>query len=69
MKKQLTHDNRLLKIHQLHLGLYARIGKRLGVSPSYVSRVANGQRENKRIMEALIGELRKLATSLLTLQI
>jgi len=54
-------DERLLKIHQLHLGLYARISKQLGVTASYVSRVARGERQSERVTAALVRELRKLS--------
>lgn len=60
MGSQNSDGERLLELHQLHLGLYARVGKKLGVSPSYVSRVANGTRENPKIRAALLTELRKL---------
>jgi transcriptional regulator with XRE-family HTH domain len=55
-----SNDERLLEVHQLHLGLYARVAKRLSVTPSYVSRVARGQRENDKVTAQLLDELRKL---------
>ena len=54
-------DERLLKIHQLHLGLYARISTQLGVTASYVSRVARGERQSERVTASLVRELRKLS--------
>lgn len=42
------------------LGLYARVAKKLSVSPSYVSRVAQGKRINERIKAQLFNELRKI---------
>ena len=53
-------DARLLQLHQLHLGLCARLGQKLKVSSGYVSRVANGKRDNPKIMAALLAALRKL---------
>ncbi len=53
-------DARLLHLHKLHLGLYVRVGRKLKVSPGYVSRVANGNRDSPKIMAALMTELCKL---------
>jgi hypothetical protein len=50
----------LLKAHKLHLGLYCRVAKKLDVDPSYVSRVATGNRENMKVRRALLDEFRKL---------
>ena len=53
----------LLRIHKLHLGLYARVATELGVSPSYVSLVANGIRRSKKIHRVLIQEIAKIHAS------
>lgn len=50
----------LLKRHQLHDGLYARVAKKLNVDCSYVSRVARGERESPGILYALLKELRRI---------
>jgi len=50
---------RLLKIYAIQRGLFSRIAKRLKVDPSYVSRVANGQRKSERIRHAIEAELAK----------
>jgi transcriptional regulator with XRE-family HTH domain len=55
---------RLLKVHKLHLGLYARVAEDLGVSPSYVSLVANGMRRSERIRRVLVQEIAKVHASL-----
>jgi hypothetical protein len=55
-----SNDERLLQLHQRHLGLYARVGKTLRCSPSYVSRVASGQRNNDKVTAQLLSELRKM---------
>jgi transcriptional regulator with XRE-family HTH domain len=41
-------------------GVYARVAKKMGVSPSYVSRVARGKRESAEVLRALEAELRRL---------
>jgi hypothetical protein len=46
------HDNALLKAHRLHAGIYRRVATKLGVDPSYVSRVAAGEREEPEIRRA-----------------
>lgn len=53
-------DERLLEEHRLHLGLYARVAKRLKIHPSYVSRVVRGGRISPKVMSAVLKELRKL---------
>ncbi len=60
MNDQNRDAKRLLEKHRLHLGLYARLSKKLQVTPSYISHVANGKRNNPKIMAALLAELRKL---------
>jgi hypothetical protein len=49
-----------LKWHRLHLGLYARIAKRLRINPSYVSRVARGKRQSDDVKKALLQELSRI---------
>jgi hypothetical protein len=61
MNQQTSDAQRLLALHQRHLGLYARVGEKLKVSPGYISRVARGERQSKKVMAALISELRKLS--------
>lgn len=53
-------NTKLLKRAALFRGLYARVAKQLGVDPSYVSRVARGQRRNADVENALIAEVRRL---------
>jgi transcriptional regulator with XRE-family HTH domain len=50
-----------LKWHRLHLGLYARVAKRLHVNPSYVSRVARGKRQSDDVKKALLQELGRIS--------
>ena len=53
----------LLRVHKQHLGLYARVASDLGVSPSYVSLVANGIRRSEKIHRVLIHEIAKIHSS------
>jgi transcriptional regulator with XRE-family HTH domain len=41
-------------------GLFSRVAKKLGIDPSYVSRVANGHRSNDAIEKAIETELNKV---------
>ena len=47
----------LLAWHGLFRGLYSRVAKRLGMDPSFVSRVARGERRSAKIERALRDEL------------
>jgi predicted transcriptional regulator len=47
----------LLKWHRMHHGIYARVARRLEVDPSFVSRVANGERNSNSIETALVSEI------------
>ena len=49
----------LLRWHKRHLGLYARVADKLGVSPSYVSLVASGRRDSDKVTAALSHELER----------
>jgi hypothetical protein len=40
-------------------GLYNRVAQKLGCDPSYVSRVARGERSSKAISEALRAEIQQ----------
>ena len=46
--------------YELYRGLHSRIAKRLGVSRSYVWRVAHGERNSTRVETALKKELARL---------
>jgi transcriptional regulator with XRE-family HTH domain len=50
-------DQHLLHLHRLHDGLYARVADIVGVDPSYVSRVARGERVSERVSVALLSQL------------
>jgi hypothetical protein len=64
MLSNTEHDNALLKAHRLHAGVYRRVADKLGVDPSFVSRVAAGHRKGPKIRRALLDELRKIQRSL-----
>ena len=44
----------------LYRGIYSRVADKLGVDPSYVSRVARGERESKQVRAALDSELQNI---------
>jgi DNA-binding transcriptional regulator YdaS (Cro superfamily) len=58
------YDEALLKAHRLHSGVYRRVADQLGVNPSYVSRVATGQRKGPKVRRVLLEELRKIQSLL-----
>jgi transcriptional regulator with XRE-family HTH domain len=62
MNGQNGHSNGEVELrwHRLHLGLYARVAKRLHVNPSYVSRVARGKRQSEDVRKALLSELARI---------
>ncbi|HWY59277.1 MAG TPA: hypothetical protein VNZ03_32740 [Terriglobales bacterium] len=63
MLSETVYDKALLKAHNLHIGVYRRVAVNLGVDPSYVSRVANGNREEPKIRRAILNELHKIHRS------
>jgi transcriptional regulator with XRE-family HTH domain len=42
-------------------GLYTRVARQMGVHPSYVSRIARGERRSERVSRAIASELSQLA--------
>jgi hypothetical protein len=64
MRSKIEYEEALLTAHRLHDGLYRRVAKKLGVDPSYVSRVADGTREGAKVRDALLDELRKIQSLL-----
>jgi hypothetical protein len=57
MQRDNASTNPELSPHRLYRGLYVRIARKLEVDPSYVSRVARGDRHSKQIENALRQEL------------
>jgi len=56
---RMTQSVTLLRVYLRQRGLFARVAKKLKLDPSYVSRVANGQRRSERISVAITAELDK----------
>jgi transcriptional regulator with XRE-family HTH domain len=54
---------KLLRKHRLHDGVYVRVAKRLGVHPSYVSKVAKEKSVSLEIYRALLKELKRIERS------
>jgi hypothetical protein len=49
----------LVRTYLAQRGLFARVGRKLGLDPSYISRIANGKRHSERISLAIEAELNK----------
>jgi transcriptional regulator with XRE-family HTH domain len=60
VRSKIEYEKALLKMHRLHEGLYRRVADKLGVDPSYVSRVAAGKRNGAKTRRALLDELQKI---------
>ena len=52
-----------LRAYVTKRGLFARVARKLRIDPSYVSRVANGKRQNDRISQAIEADLNKMRTA------
>jgi len=52
----------------LYRGLYVRVSRKLGVDPSYVSRVARGERQSPEVETALAEEIEQITRKLGSLQ-
>ena len=50
-----------ISLPSLFRGLYARVAEKLGIDPSYVSRVARGERNSEEISQALEAEIRRVS--------
>jgi hypothetical protein len=59
----MTQTTNALRAYMSQRGLFARVAKKLDLDPSYVSRVAHGQRYSTRISLAIEAELKKLHIS------
>jgi hypothetical protein len=60
-----TKVRRLHEFVQSVCGLYSRVARNLGISPSFVSRVARGERQSPIVEEALLEEFQGAKTELL----
>lgn len=52
-------DADLVALPSLCRGIYNRVAQKLGCDPSYVSRVARGQRSSQAVTEALRAEVQQ----------
>lgn len=57
-----THTD-VFRLTSQYWGIYSRVARRLGVTPSVVRRVALQQTKSKRISKALSAELRRVEKS------
>ncbi len=59
----MTSDNiknsRLNRL-SLYRGIYSRVARQLKIDPSYVSRVARGERRSDKVETALLKEIRRI---------
>jgi hypothetical protein len=62
MKK--TVDTSISTTVSLFRGLYARVAEDLGIDPSYVSRIARGERRSEEVESALKREFTKALASI-----
>jgi hypothetical protein len=51
-----------LKLNRLSLyrGIYSRVARQLDIDPSYVSRVARGERQSAKVEAALLKEMQRI---------
>jgi len=49
----------LSSLPSLSRGIYKRVAERLGCDPSYVSRVARGERESRIVSDTLLAEIQR----------
>jgi transcriptional regulator with XRE-family HTH domain len=54
-----------LKLNRLSLyrGIYSRVARQLNIDPSYVSRVARGERQSAKVEAALLKEMQRIEKS------
>ena len=65
-----TGSNAVAPLPQaLYRGLYGRVARKLGVDPSYVSRVARGERQSPEVQTALSQEIEQITRKLGSTQI
>ncbi|MGH9684544.1 MAG: hypothetical protein ACRD4S_13150 [Candidatus Acidiferrales bacterium] len=55
-----NYSTPVLHLNSLFRGMYNRIARKLRVDPSYVSRVARGERKSEEVQAALDREIKKL---------
>lgn len=66
--KQERHRKQVRRIHEVIeslCGLYSRVARRLRISPSFVSRVARGERRSEVVEKALLQEFMEVRSDVL----
>ena len=61
-RTQKNKDEVKLNFASLIKGMYSRVARKINLDPSYVSRVARGERQSDRVEASLERELRKIMT-------
>ena len=59
----MTADHtKTLRLNRLSLyrGIYSRVARQLDIDPSYVSRVARGERKSTKVEAALLKEMQRI---------
>jgi DNA-binding transcriptional regulator YdaS (Cro superfamily) len=54
-----SKDSKLNRL-SLYRGIYSRVARQLAIDPSYVSRVARGERRSAKVEAALLKEIRRI---------
>lgn len=54
-----SKDSKLNRL-SLYRGIYSRVARQLEIDPSYVSRVARGERRSTKVEAALLKEIRRI---------
>jgi hypothetical protein len=54
-----TKNLRLNRL-SLYRGIYSRVARQLDIDPSYVSRVARGERQSAKVEAALLKEMQRI---------
>ena len=54
-----TKNLRLNRL-SLYRGIYSRVARQLNIDPSYVSRVARGERQSAKVEAALLKEMQRI---------
>ena len=65
MESRVAKVRKLNSLVQSLCGLYSRVARRLSLDPSYVSRVARGERSSELVETALAQELNKVGREIL----
>ena len=64
-QREAKHVRKVHEFVQTVCGLYSRVARKLRVSPSFVSRVARGERESPLVEQAVMQEFAEAKADLL----